>query len=50
MNGAIGHTLPAAVGVAVSPPPIAAVVLTLVTPRGRGIASRARLVGDGVAG
>jgi threonine/homoserine/homoserine lactone efflux protein len=35
MGEAIGQMLPAAVGVAVSPLPIAAVVLMLVTPRGR---------------
>jgi threonine/homoserine/homoserine lactone efflux protein len=35
MGEAIGQMLPAAVGVAVSPMPIVAVVLMLVTPRGR---------------
>ena len=35
MGEAIGQMLPAAVGVAISPLPIVAVVLMLVTPRGR---------------
>src|SRR5579862_7099421 len=35
MGQAIGGMLPAAVGVAISPLPIVAVVLMLVTPRGR---------------
>ena len=35
MGRAIGEMLPAAVGVAISPLPIVAVVLMLVTPRGR---------------
>ncbi len=35
MGGAIGQLLPAAVGVALSPLPIVAVVLMLVTPKGR---------------
>jgi threonine/homoserine/homoserine lactone efflux protein len=35
VNGAIGQMLPAAVGVAISPLPIVAAVLLLITPRGR---------------
>src|SRR5215207_1282578 len=35
MGDAIGQTLPTAVGIAISPLPIVAVVLMLVTPRGR---------------
>ncbi len=35
MGGALGQVLPTAVGVAISPFPIVAVVLMLVTPRGR---------------
>jgi threonine/homoserine/homoserine lactone efflux protein len=53
MGEAIGQMLPAAVGVAISPMPIVAVVLMLVTPRGRmnGIAFLVGwLVGVGLLG
>jgi hypothetical protein len=53
MGEAIGQMLPAAVGVAISPMPIVAVVLMLVTPRGRtnGVAFLLGwLVGVGLAG
>ena len=51
MGNAIGNMLPAAVGVAISPIPIIAVVLMLVSPRGR-VNGPAYLVGQviGVAG
>ena len=51
MGKAIGDMLPAAVGVAISPIPIIAVVLMLVSPRGR-VNGPAYLVGQviGVAG